>query len=90
MGSRFALDSRPACSALPASIALRVGGIVHAETYHGLNIHGARMTARPVTTTDLWKLAGLVLVLIDHWGLLFAEHRPTLVPQQVGSRGRNV
>ena len=26
-----------------------------------------------VTTTDLWKLAGLVLVLIDHWGLLFAD-----------------
>src|SRR3954447_4227876 len=31
------------------------------------------MTARPVTTTDLWKLVGLVLVLIDHWGLLFAD-----------------
>src|SRR3954471_19994839 len=34
---------------------------------------GARMTARPVTTTDLWKLVGLLLVLIDHWGLLFAD-----------------
>ncbi len=31
------------------------------------------MTARPVTTTDLWKFTGLVLVLIDHWGLLFAD-----------------
>src|SRR6187200_681550 len=31
------------------------------------------MTARPVTTTDLWKLVGLLLVLIDHWGLLFAD-----------------
>ena len=31
------------------------------------------MTARPVTTTDLWKLVGLFLVLIDHWGLLFAD-----------------
>jgi hypothetical protein len=30
------------------------------------------VTARPVTTTDLWKLLGLVLVLADHWGLLFA------------------
>ena len=24
-----------------------------------------------VTTTDLWKLAGLVFVLVDHWGLYF-------------------
>ena len=27
----------------------------------------------PVTTTDLWKFVGLVLVIIDHWGLLFAD-----------------
>src|SRR4051812_47424192 len=32
-----------------------------------------RAAARPVTTTDLWKFTGLVLVLIDHWGLLFAD-----------------
>src|SRR4051812_49904540 len=28
------------------------------------------MTARPVTTTDLWKLVCLLQVLIDHWGVL--------------------
>src|SRR3954463_1732712 len=31
------------------------------------------MTPRAVPTTALWKLVGLVLVLIDHWGLLFAD-----------------
>ncbi len=29
------------------------------------------MTDRPVTTTDAWKLIGLVFVLVDHYGLFF-------------------
>jgi hypothetical protein len=28
----------------------------------------------PVGTTDLWKTAGVLLFLVDHWGLFFAEH----------------
>lgn len=33
---------------------------------------GGAVRPPPITTTDLWKLAGLVLVLVDHWGLFFA------------------
>src|SRR3712207_6715418 len=29
--------------------------------------------ARGVTTTDLWKLLGLLFVLVDHYGLFFVE-----------------
>jgi TraX protein len=33
----------------------------------------ARIQARPVTSTDGWKLAGLVFVLVDHYGIFFDE-----------------
>jgi hypothetical protein len=29
--------------------------------------------ARPVTSTDLWKVAGLAFVLVDHYGIFFDE-----------------
>jgi hypothetical protein len=28
-------------------------------------------SARPVTTTDVWKFLGVVFVLVDHYGFFF-------------------